>query len=586
MSARRSRGRLSLVQIAITGSIATDHLMTFKGRFARLPRRRAARQGLAVASSRTTSRSAAAGWPRNIAFGMANLGQRPILVGAVGEDFADYRSWLERHGVDCDSVHVSESKHTARFVCTTDEDMAQIATFYAGAMSEARAIELGPIAQRVGGLDLVLVGANDPEAMLRHTHECRTRGIPFAADPSQQLAFADGDTSSASSSTAPTSCSPTSTRPRSPSRRPAGAPTEIADRVHTRVITTRQGRRRRSSARARSPSRCRSPARCAGPTRPASATRSAPASSPASPPTSGCGTAAELGSMLATYVIETVGTQEYTLGKAQLPRSGSPTPTARSPRTRSSRTSPASAPTARPVHRDGDRPPVEPLPTTLGVRPQRGATTARTWSPSVATCEPGTLLEAYRSGLFPMGLGELGARPLGWWSPDPRGVLLPGGRARQPLAAASRCGTSRCASTPPSARWSRRCADPSREGRWITDEIADAYTELHALGWAHSIETWQDGELVGGLYGARRRRACSRGSRCSTACTDASKAAVVATRRLRLRRRRPAPAHRRAVGHRPPAQPRGRHEWPRERLPRAARPRRCQRRPSAPSCPA
>ena len=76
----------------------------------------------------------------NIAFGMANLGQQPILVGAAGEDFADYRSWLERHGVDCDSVHISESRHTSRFVCTTDEHMAQIATFYAGAMSEARQI--------------------------------------------------------------------------------------------------------------------------------------------------------------------------------------------------------------------------------------------------------------------------------------------------------------------------------------------------------------------------------------------------------------------------------------------------------------
>src|SRR6476619_8209931 len=130
----------------------------------------------------------------NIAFGMANLGQRPILVGSVGEDFADYRSWLERHGVDCESVHVSDTRHTARFVCTTDDDMAQIATFYAGAMSDARLIELKPVADRVGGLDLVVIGANDPEAMLRHTRECRTRGIPFAADPSQQLAFADGET--------------------------------------------------------------------------------------------------------------------------------------------------------------------------------------------------------------------------------------------------------------------------------------------------------------------------------------------------------------------------------------------------------
>src|SRR5450759_1993020 len=93
----------------------------------------------------------------NIAFGMANLGQQPILVGAVGEDFGDYRSGLERHGVDCYAVHISETRHTARFVCTTDDHMAQIATFYAGAMSEAREIELGPVAARVGGLDLAVI---------------------------------------------------------------------------------------------------------------------------------------------------------------------------------------------------------------------------------------------------------------------------------------------------------------------------------------------------------------------------------------------------------------------------------------------
>ena len=81
--------------------------------------------------------------------------------------------------------------HTARFVCTTDTDQAQIASFYAGAMSEARQIELAPLAAEQP-LDLVLVGPNDPEAMLRHTEECRSRGIPFAADPSQQLAWSDG----------------------------------------------------------------------------------------------------------------------------------------------------------------------------------------------------------------------------------------------------------------------------------------------------------------------------------------------------------------------------------------------------------
>ena len=179
------------MQIAVTGSIATDHLMTFRGRFA---------DSLVVEQLDKISLSFLAdglqihrgGVAANIAFGMARLGRTPVLVGAVGEDFTDYRSWLERHGVDCESVLVSQTQHTARFVCTTDDDMAQIATFYPGAMSEAREIELAPVATRVGGLDLVMVGPNDPEAMRRHTEECRTRGIPFVADPSQQLAFADG----------------------------------------------------------------------------------------------------------------------------------------------------------------------------------------------------------------------------------------------------------------------------------------------------------------------------------------------------------------------------------------------------------
>jgi len=127
----------------------------------------------------------------NIVFGLANLGLRPLLVGAAGQDFAEYRSWLERHGVDCSGVRISELQHTARFVCTTDADHAQIASFYPGAMSEAREIELGPLGA-AEPLDLVLIGANDPEAMLRHTEECRTRTIPFVADPSQQLAWSDG----------------------------------------------------------------------------------------------------------------------------------------------------------------------------------------------------------------------------------------------------------------------------------------------------------------------------------------------------------------------------------------------------------
>lgn len=176
---------------AVTGSIATDHLMTFPGRFAdSLVVDQLDKLSLSFLVEELTIRRGGIG--ANICFGMAALGLRPVLVGSVGEDFVDYRSWLERHGVDCENVHVSEVRHTARFVCTTDTDHAQIASFYAGAMSEAREIELGPIAARLGGIDLVVVSPNDPEAMLRHTDECRTRKLPFAADPSQQLAWMDG----------------------------------------------------------------------------------------------------------------------------------------------------------------------------------------------------------------------------------------------------------------------------------------------------------------------------------------------------------------------------------------------------------
>jgi adenosine kinase len=179
------------MKIAVTGSIATDHLMHFPGRFAdQLIADQLHKVSLSFLVDDLVVRRG--GVASNIAFGMGKLGLRPILVGAVGIDFADYRSWLERHGVDCGSVHVSDVAHTARFVCTTDDDLNQIASFYAGAMAEARNIELAPVDERAGGLDLVLISANDPAAMIRHSQECRSRGLNFAADPSQQLARMDG----------------------------------------------------------------------------------------------------------------------------------------------------------------------------------------------------------------------------------------------------------------------------------------------------------------------------------------------------------------------------------------------------------
>jgi adenosine kinase len=179
------------MKIAVTGSIATDHLMHFPGRFAeQLLPDQLHKVSLSFLVDDLVVRRGGIG--PNICFGLAQLGVRSTLVGAVGSDFGEYRGWLERHGVDCDSVHISETAHTARFVCTTDDDLCQIASFYAGAMSEARNIELAPTAERLGGLDLVLISPNDPMAMTRHTDECRQRGYPFVADPSQQLARMSG----------------------------------------------------------------------------------------------------------------------------------------------------------------------------------------------------------------------------------------------------------------------------------------------------------------------------------------------------------------------------------------------------------
>lgn len=178
--------------IAVTGSIATDNLMRFPGKFSeQLLADHLQKVSLSfLVDDLVIHRGGVAG---NMAYAMGILGGSPVLVGAVGTDFDEYRGWLTSHGVDCDSVYVSDSAYTARFVCTTDLDMAQIASFYPGAMSEARNIKLADVVARTGAPDLVIIGANDPDAMFLHTEECRRLGLAFAADPSQQLARLSGE---------------------------------------------------------------------------------------------------------------------------------------------------------------------------------------------------------------------------------------------------------------------------------------------------------------------------------------------------------------------------------------------------------
>ena len=134
------------MRIAVTGSIATDHLMTFPGKFTdQLIAEKLDRVSLSFLVDELAIRRG--GVAANIAFGLGVLGLRPLLVGGVGADFEDYRQWLENHGVSTAGVRESLLKHTARFVCTTDEDGNQIGSFYAGAMSEDAEIKLAPLAE-------------------------------------------------------------------------------------------------------------------------------------------------------------------------------------------------------------------------------------------------------------------------------------------------------------------------------------------------------------------------------------------------------------------------------------------------------
>ena len=179
------------MRIAVTGSIASDHLMTFPGQFTEhFIAEKMDRVSLSFLVDSLEIRRG--GVAANIAFGLGVLGLRPLLIGAVGPDFGPYRDWLTGHGVDCTQVRESTRHHTARFICTTDNDGNQIASFYPGAMSEDAEITMAPLASGDGGADLVLIGASEPGAMLAHTAECAELGLAFAADPSQQLPRLDG----------------------------------------------------------------------------------------------------------------------------------------------------------------------------------------------------------------------------------------------------------------------------------------------------------------------------------------------------------------------------------------------------------
>ena len=176
------------MNIVVTGSIAYDYLMSFPGKFTDhfLPEH-INRLSLSFLVDSMDKRRG--GCAPNIAYTLALLGERPMLMATAGEDFSDYRRWLEAAGIDTHFVKEVAGKFTASFFCSTDQQNNQIASFYTGAIAHAGELSFRDIVQ----CGLAIISPNDPGAMVQYAEECRTLGIRFIFDPGQQCARMSGD---------------------------------------------------------------------------------------------------------------------------------------------------------------------------------------------------------------------------------------------------------------------------------------------------------------------------------------------------------------------------------------------------------
>jgi adenosine kinase len=178
------------MNIVLTGSVAYDYLMTFPGNFRDhfLIDRLDSISLSFLVESMTRLRG---GIAPNIAYTLALLGERPNLWAAVGEDFEEYRHWLEYHGVETSGARVIPGVFTASFFVTTDQGNSQIASFYPGAMAYASQLSLREFQDNPP--DLVMISPNDPEAMKQYIAECQELGFPYIYDPSQQIVRLTGE---------------------------------------------------------------------------------------------------------------------------------------------------------------------------------------------------------------------------------------------------------------------------------------------------------------------------------------------------------------------------------------------------------
>ena len=176
------------MSIVVTGSIAYDYLMSFPGKFTEhILAEHLERISLSFLVDTMDKRRG--GCAPNIAYTLALLGEQPRVMATAGQDFPEYRAWLDAAGIDTSLVTVVEDKFTASFFCSTDVDNNQIASFYNGAMSHAAELSF----RTVGAVKLAIVSPNDPAAMVQYAEECRTLGIPYIFDPGQQCPRLSGD---------------------------------------------------------------------------------------------------------------------------------------------------------------------------------------------------------------------------------------------------------------------------------------------------------------------------------------------------------------------------------------------------------
>ena len=179
------------MKLIVTGSIAFDYLMSFPGKFTEhfLPEHM---HRVSLSFLVDTMDKRRGGCAPNIAYTLALLGERPFLMATAGQDYGEYKLWLDAAGIDTSLVRVVDGKFCASFFCSTDQANNQIASFYTGAMANAAELSFRTVTAAAADT-LVIISPNDPGAMVQYAEECAVLGLKYIWDPGQQCTRMEGD---------------------------------------------------------------------------------------------------------------------------------------------------------------------------------------------------------------------------------------------------------------------------------------------------------------------------------------------------------------------------------------------------------